>query len=111
MRSEQLHLAEWQALQQLDYLFNLTLAVDAKNLAIEKLKAHKKKAPSAEPFDDVNTLQAANADEFAAIAEHAAAMDEVQMEPDVPDGVVLPMTDKTFLMRLLNSASIFNFSR
>ena len=36
---EQLHLAEWQALQQLEYLFNLTLSVDAKNLAIEKLKA------------------------------------------------------------------------
>ena len=99
---EQLHLAEWQALQQLDYLFNLTLAVDANNLAIEKVKARKKKAPSAEPVDDVNTLQAANADEFAAIAEQAAAMDEVQMEPDVPDGVVLPMTDKAFLLRLLN---------
>ena len=38
---EQLHLAEWQALQQLEYVFNLTLAVDAKNLAIEKLKAQK----------------------------------------------------------------------
>ena len=38
---EQLHLAEWQALQQLEYLFNLTRAVDAKNLAIEKLKAYK----------------------------------------------------------------------
>ena len=36
---EQLHLAEWQALQQLDYLVNLNLAVDAKNLAIAKLKA------------------------------------------------------------------------
>ena len=99
---EQLHLAEWQALQQLDYLFNLTLAVDAKNLAIEKMKAHKKKAPSAEPFDYVHTLHAADADEFAAIAEHAAAMVEVQMEPDVPNGVVLPRTDKAFLLRLLN---------
>ena len=36
---EQLNLAEWQAMQQLEYLFSLTLAVDAKNLAIEKLKA------------------------------------------------------------------------
>ena len=33
---EQLHLADWLALQQLDYLFSLTFAVDAKNLAIEK---------------------------------------------------------------------------
>ena len=47
---EQLHLAEWQALQQLEYLFNLTLSVDAKNLAIEKLKAQKKTAADAEPF-------------------------------------------------------------
>ena len=91
---EQLHLAEWQALQQLDYLFNLTLAVDAKNLAIEKIKAHKNNAPSAEPFDPVNRLHAADENQFAAMAEHAATMDEVQMEADVPNGVVHPMTDK-----------------
>ena len=97
-----MHLAEWQALQQLEYLFNLTLAVDAKNLAIEKLKAHKKNALSAEPFDAVNSLDAADDDQLAAIAEHAAAMDEVPMEADVPDGVVHPMTDKAFLLRLLN---------
>ena len=95
-------MAEWQALQQLEYLFNLTLAVDAKNLAIEKLKAHKKNAASAEPFDAVNSLDAADDDQFAAIAEHAAAMDEVQMEADIPDGIVHPMTDKAFLLRLLN---------
>ena len=99
---EQLHLVEGQALQQLDYLFNCTLAVDAKNLAIEKMKAHKKSAPSAEPFDAVNSLHAADDDQFAAIAEHAATMDEVQMEADVPNGVVHPMTDNTFLLRLLN---------
>ena len=39
---DQLHLAEWQALQQIEYLFNLTLSVDAKNIALEKLKAHKR---------------------------------------------------------------------
>ena len=53
-QNEQLHLAEWQALSQLDYLSNFTLAVDAKNLAIVKLKAHKNNAPSAEPFEPVN---------------------------------------------------------
>ena len=37
---DQLHLAEWQALQQLDFLFNLTLSVDAKNMALEKLKEY-----------------------------------------------------------------------
>ena len=97
-----MHLAEWQVLQQLDYLFNLTLAVDAKNLAIEKLKAHKNNAPSAEPFDPANSLHTADDIQFAAIAEHAATMDEVQMEADVPNGVVHPMTDKALLLRLLN---------
>ena len=38
---DQLHLAEWQALQQLEYLFNLTLAVDAKSMALETVKQHK----------------------------------------------------------------------
>ena len=99
---EQLHLAEWQALQQLDYLFNLTLAVDAKNLAIEKLKAHKKTAPSAEPFDATKRLHAADDDILAAIAELDAAMAEVPMEANVPDGVAPPtITDKAFLLRLL----------
>ena len=32
---DQLHLSEWQALQQIEYLFNLTLTVDAKNIALE----------------------------------------------------------------------------
>ena len=35
-------IGEFQALQQLEFLFNLTLNTDAKNLALEKLKAHKK---------------------------------------------------------------------
>ena len=39
---DQLHMSEWQALQQIEYLFNLTLSVDAKNIALEKLKAHKR---------------------------------------------------------------------
>ena len=99
---EQLHLAEWQALQQLDYLFNVTLAVDANHLATEKMKAHKKIAPSAEPFDPIKSLHAADDVELTAIAEHDAAMAEVQMEADVPNGVAYPMTDQAFLLRLLN---------
>ena len=99
---EQLHLAEWQAMQQLEYLFNLTLAVDAKNLAIEKLKAQKKTGAAAEPFEATKSLRAADDNELAAIAEHDAAMPEVPMEADVPDGFVLPpVTDKEFLLRLL----------
>ena len=50
--ADQLHLAEWQALQQLEFLFNLTLSVDAKNMALEKLKSHKASTQtSAEAFD------------------------------------------------------------
>ena len=62
-----MHLAEWQALQQLDYLFNLTLAVDAKSMAIETLKMHKKGASAqAEAWDmsePTNKLQAADDNE------------------------------------------------
>jgi len=38
---EQLHLAEWQALQQLEFIFNVTLSADGKNIAIAKLAKHK----------------------------------------------------------------------
>ena len=34
---EQLSLAEFQAMQQLEFIFNVTLNTDAKNLAIDKL--------------------------------------------------------------------------
>ena len=96
---EQLHLAEWQALQQAEYLVNLGFAVDAKNLAIEMLKAQKKKGAGAEPFEPTKSLRAADDDELAAIAGN---YDEVPMEADVPDGFVLPpVTDKGFLLRLL----------
>ena len=38
---DQLHLAEWQALQQLEFIFNVTLSVDGKNMALAKLAKHK----------------------------------------------------------------------
>ena len=38
---DQLHLAEWQALQQLEFIFNATLSVDGKNMALAKLAKHK----------------------------------------------------------------------
>ena len=52
------------------------------------------------PSRACKTLHAADDEELTAIAEHDAAMAEVPMEADVPDGVMLPMTDKTFLLRL-----------
>ena len=38
---DQLHLAEWQALQQLEFIFNATLSVDGKNMALAKLAKHR----------------------------------------------------------------------
>ena len=68
---DQMHLAEWQALQQLDYLFNLTLAVDAKSMAIETLKMHKKgasaQAEARDMSEPTNKLQAADDGELQAV--------------------------------------------
>ena len=100
---EQLHLAEWQALQQMEYIFNLTLAVDAKNLAVEKLKAQKKTAAAAEPFDFIKSIHATDDDHLGTLVDHDDAMADIPMEADVPDGFVAPtVTDKAFLLRLLN---------
>ena len=101
---EQLHMAEWQALQQTEYLFNLTLAVDAKNLAIEKLKAHKKAASTvdaAELFQPISNIQVADDDELQAVALHDIATDEVPMETEL-QGAMQHVIDKAFLVRLLS---------
>ena len=55
--AEQLHLAEWQAMRQLEWLFNLSLSVDAKSTALEKVAKHKKSSSyeaehSYEPHDE-----------------------------------------------------------
>jgi hypothetical protein len=100
----QLHLAEWQALQQLEYLFNLTLTVDAKNIALEKLKAHKKgtsvNAEAAALSESVNKLQCADDDELQAMIDVEPVLDEIP-EEEKTKGVVLPITDKAALIRLL----------
>ena len=70
---DQLHLSEWQALQQIEYLFNLTLTVDAKNIALERLKAHKKgalaNAQAADLAEPSNKLRSRDDDELHAIAD------------------------------------------
>ena len=38
---DQLRLAEWQALQQLEFIFNATLSVGGKNMALAKLAKHR----------------------------------------------------------------------
>ena len=81
-----MHLVEWPALQQLGYLVNSTLSVDAKNLAIEKLQAQKKIAADAKPFDATRTLRAADDNHLAAIAECDNNLSDVLMEADIPRG-------------------------
>ena len=100
---EQLHLAEWQALQQLEYLFNLALSVDAKNLAIEKLKGSKKSATNEEPFDTIRSIHVADDNQLAEVAECEDDLAEIPVEEVGPDGIEAPsVTDQTFLLRLLN---------
>ena len=81
----------------------MTLSVDAKNLAIEQLKAQKKKGADAEAFDAARPLHAADDDLLAAIAELDDTTLDAPMEADVPEGIVVPrVTDKQFLLRLLS---------
>ena len=101
---DQLHLSEWQALQQLEYLFNLTLTVDAKNLALEKLKAHKKgvsvHAEAADLPDPINRLRNTDDEELQGTENADLIMNELP-EDEKTKGAVLPVTDKTALIRLL----------
>ena len=44
---------DWQAMKQLEWLFNLSLSVDAKSTALEKAAKHKKSSSfEAEPHDE-----------------------------------------------------------
>jgi hypothetical protein len=101
---DQVHLSEWQALQQIEYLFNLTLTVDAKNIALEKLNAHKKQrnvhAEATDLIDPMNTLRNVDDEELQAVAEYDQIIDELP-EKESRKGVVLPVRDKAVLMRLL----------
>ena len=69
---DQLHSAEWQVLQQIEYLLNLTLTIDSKNIVQERLNAHKKAtsvdAEVADLSEPMNKLQSADDDERHAIA-------------------------------------------
>ena len=101
---DQLHLAEWQALQQIDYLFNLTLAVDAKSMAIETVKRHKQGASAQAEATDLseptNKLQAADDEELHAIAGPELLIEDPLL-PETTKGAVLPVTDKDALLRFL----------
>lgn len=97
---EQLHLAEWQALSQLEFLFNLTLSVDAKNMALEKLKTYKGSAEmTSEPFESLrNPLNTVDGEDPGHVADDDL---DPQDEPLVK-GTLLPrVTDAQFLLRVL----------
>jgi len=101
---DQLHLAEWQAMQQIEFLFNLTLTVDAKNIALEKLKAHKKgtsvHAEAADFSEPMNKLRSADDEEMQAVADYEPIFDEA-FDEEKARGVVLQVTDKAVIMRML----------
>ena len=97
--AEQLHLAEWQALQQLEFLLNLTANVDGKNDALDKLKAQKGGARAAAELitgEPLNPLPGHAVEEFDAEA------DDDRIPPDEPvGGAVVPVTDQQQILRLL----------
>ena len=90
-------------MQQIEYFFNLTLTVDAKHIALGKLKAHKEGATvHAEATDlpePMNRPRHADDDELQGVADADLIMVDVPQE-DTTKGAVLPVTDKTAL-RLL----------
>ena len=98
--ADQLHLAEWQALQQLEFLFNVTLSVDAKNMALEKLKTHKGTAQiNAEPFETLkNPLNTCNDEDPGLPGDEDLVPPE---EPVVNGALLAPFTDQQVLLRIL----------
>ena len=96
---EQLHLAEWQALQELEFLFNLSMNVDAKNLALEKMKEHKRSAHAkAEVIgaDAPSFVRESEEDDVAGDCDLLPPAEEV-----VPGLLLPPVTDESTLMNLL----------
>ena len=97
---DQLHLAEWQALQQLEFLVNLILSVDAKNMALDKLKAHKGiTSLGAEAFETLkNPLNSCDGEDLEPVADD----DLIPLDEPLVKGALLPpMTDQQVLLRIL----------
>ena len=97
---EQLHVAEWQALQQLEFLFNLTLSVDAKNMALEKLKVHKGSTlTDAEAFETMkNPLNTCGDEDPGPVADDDLIPPD---EPVVKGALLPPITDQNVLLAVL----------
>ena len=88
---DQLHLSEWQALQQLEYLFNLTLTVDAKTSLWRNWKRTRREAlstrrpqtyqsRSADVEDKDADAEMADAKESDEVEEHRGAAEHSDVE-------------------------------
>ena len=108
---EQLTLAEFQALQQLEFLFNLTLNTDAKNLALEKLKAHKKSsAGEGEATVEHEPVHMLNPGEE--LADIVGDLEPLPPLEEVIEGATLePVTDEATLLRLLKRTEMVELAR
>jgi len=96
---EQLHLAEWQALGSFEFLFNLTLSVDAKNMALEKLKAHKgATSADAEGEQPNNPLNTCEGEDVGPIADDDLILMD---EPPASGALLPPVTDQEELLHIL----------
>ena len=103
--AEQLHLAEWLAMRQLEWLFNLSLSVDAKSTALEKVAKHKKSSSyeaehSYEPHDErIADLCYAEVEDFGGMA----CDDDVPVHDEdlkAPGALAAPVSQAT-LLRIL----------
>ena len=108
---EQLSLAEFQAMQQLEFIFNATLNTDAKNLAIDKLKSHRKSA-SAEgeatvEHDPVQMLDG----ELADIVGDGDTEPLPPLEEIIEGATLAPATDEDILLRLLQRSDMVELAK
>ena len=97
---DQLHVAEWQALQQFDFLVNLTSSVDGKSVALDKLKIHKESAAAraeAVEAEPRNPLVSHGGEEFALVGDD----DLISSDEPVPGALLPPVTDEGVVLRLL----------
>ena len=94
-----------------EFLFNVTLNTDAKNLAVEKLKAHKKSSAAegeaTVEHEPVQMLEAG--EEVADIVDDLGPLPSLE---EVIEGATLePVTDEATLLRLLQRTEMVELAR
>ena len=98
---DQLHLAEWQALQQLEFIFNATFSVDGKNMALAKLAKHKGLSRidaevGLEPCRDA-TMNIVQVDDDGGVCDE----DDVPEEKVLSSGLLAPILSEEEVMAFL----------